>query len=268
MSLLPALPALRILRRDRRGSSAPVVVETADGAHLVKLRGAAQGTGSLVSEVIVAGLADALGLPVPPRRIIALAPDTPTDDRNDELADLLDASVGENLGFRYLPAARHFHLGELDRVGADFAAQVRWLDWLVQNPDRTPSNPNILVDGPRFWLIDHGAALRFQHDWPAVTERTPHQDDTGRPHLFDGLADRIRDWDPLLTAAISRSILEDAVDQVPESFLQPLLPTDATPEMLRRRRAAYVAYLRKRLDGPRPFHAPPASGAVGRPPVT
>jgi len=40
---LPAADVLRVLRRDQRGSSSPVVVETAEGQWLVKLRGAAQG---------------------------------------------------------------------------------------------------------------------------------------------------------------------------------------------------------------------------------
>src|SRR5262245_61167283 len=125
---------VRVLRRDRRGSSSPVVVETTDGEWILKLRGAAQGTAALVAEVIVGGIADRLGLPVPERRVLRLAPDTPTDDRNDELADLLNASRGENLGFRFLDRARTPRPEEIARVSADFASQVRWLDWLVMNP--------------------------------------------------------------------------------------------------------------------------------------
>jgi hypothetical protein len=257
VSLLPTLPVLRVLRRDRRGSSAPVVVETSGGLHLLKLRGAAQGAGALVAEVIVAALADHLGLPVPARRVLTLAPDAPTDDRNDELADVLHASIGDNLGFRYIAAARPFHPGELERISPDFASQVRWLDWLVMNPDRSLANPNILVDGPRFWLIDHGAALHFQYDWASVTEESPGQPGPTHPHLFDAAATRLAEWDPLLTAMLSRAVLGHVVGQVPLSFLGPLLPTGSPPGEVERRRAAYVAYLRKRLDGPRPFQSRP-----------
>jgi hypothetical protein len=230
-----------------------VVVETTAGEQVVKLRGAAQGTASLVAEVLVAAIADRLHLPVPPHRLITLSPDTPTDDRNDELADLLGASIGENLGFRFLPAARPLQAGDLSRVPRDFAAQVRWLDWLVLNPDRRPENPNILVDGPRFWLIDHGAALPFHHDWSAVTEATPLRRELTSPHLFSARANDLPAWDPLLTALLTRESLAGAVAEVPDSFLQPLLPPGSTMAMLQRRRAAYQAFLWKRLQGPRDF---------------
>jgi len=260
LPLQPALPAIRVLRRDRRGSSSPVVVDTTDGTYVVKLRGAAQGTAALVAEVVVAALADVLHLPVPPRRVITLVRAQPTDDRNDELADLLVASVGENLGFRYLPSARPLRADELERVPLDFAAQVRWLDWLTMNSDRGPANPNILVDGSRYWLIDHGAALPFQHDWAAVTEAAPVRRAAPLPHVFDRLETDMRGWDPLLTAIVTRATLSEAVTLIPDSFLRPLLPAPATTDAAERRRSAYAAFLWKRLRGPRPF----AEGARGR----
>lgn len=257
LTLHSPIPALRVLRRDRRGDSSPVVVATAEGEYVVKLRGAAQGTSSLVAEVIVGALADRLGLPVPPRRTITLDAETPTDDRNDELADLLRASVGENLGFRHLPNARPVRDDDFARMSADFASQVRWLDWLTLNPDRTPRNPNLLADGVGFWLIDHGAALPFQHDWERVTEDTPMRPDFSAPHALDAAATRLAEWDPLLTALLSREVLADVVAQVPDSFLRPLLPGGASAEPLDRRRAAYAAVLWKRLRGPRSFTAIP-----------
>jgi hypothetical protein len=226
------------------------VVETAEGHYLLKLRGAAQGTSALVAEVIVGALADVLGLPVPERRIVALAPSVPADDANDELADLLAASHGENLGFRYLETARAFRPADLERVSTDFASQVRWLDWLTLNPDRTPANPNLLVDGRRFWLIDHGAALPFHHDWAAVTEQTPLRREAPHEHLFEAAATRLVEWDPLLASLLTRERLTDAVAEVPASFLEPLLAPGSPADALARRRAAYVAFLWKRLRGP------------------
>lgn len=41
-------PIFRILNAQRRGNSRPLLVETAAGLQVVKLRGAAQGTGPLV----------------------------------------------------------------------------------------------------------------------------------------------------------------------------------------------------------------------------
>jgi HipA-like protein len=253
------LPALRVLRRDRRGSSSPVVIETPDGDYVVKLRGAAQGTAALVAEIVVAALADTLALPVPSRRIITIGASQLTDDRNDELADLLDASVGDNLGFRYLPTARPLQPWDLATIPLDFAAQVRWLDWLIMNPDRGPGNPNILVDGSRYWLIDHGAALPFQHDWQAVTETSPLRAAPAIPHVFDGITTHLAEWDPLLTALVTREALAETVALIPDSFLRPLLPPPWTAEAAERRRLAYAAFLWKRLGGPRPFGAVPTA---------
>jgi hypothetical protein len=230
-----------------------VIVETAAGQYFAKLRGAAQGTAALVAEVLVAELADRIGLPVPARRVVTFGPDLPTDDRNDELADLLAASRGENLGFQFLPAARPFVAADLGMVSGDFAAHVRWLDWLVLNPDRSPANPNIMVEGRRLWLIDHGAALPFHHDWAAVTEATPLRAPLAVPHVLESAVRELRDWDEILTRSLSREAVEQSVAAIPDSFLQPLLPNGAGPEGLGRRRAAYSTFLWQRLSGRHDF---------------
>jgi hypothetical protein len=263
------LTATRVLAADRRGSSWPVLVETPAGRRLVKLRGAAQGTGPLVAEVIVAGLAEALGLRVPARSVVVLARGAASDDRHQELRDLLAASAGENLGFVVLAGAYEAGPSDLAGVDAAEAAAVLWLDRLVMNPDRTARNPNILCWKDQLWLIDHGAALRFQYDWPAVTEATPRSPGAGRePHLFEAAA-RLPDWpawDELCAGRITRVVLEAAVAEVPASFLAPLLPAAARAdaaaeaEAARRRRAAYVAFLWKRLQPPRAFVSPAPVG--------
>jgi hypothetical protein len=271
------IPIERVLQSPRRGSSRPILAHTAEGPHLVKLRGAAQGVGALVAEVVAASLARRLGLPVLPHRLVTLSPTTPTDDHDDELADLLAASHGLNLATPMLCDARDASADDClcDTSNADTCdltptqrAQTLWLDRLLLNPDRTRRNPNILLHDGRAYLIDFGAALRFQYDWSQVTEQTPLSVGTTRePHLFDHLT-QSPDWPTIdLTCAdlITRDALHAALALVPDAFLSPLLPADlrAAPppllqESLRRRRAAYVAFLWKRLKLPRPFaHEPP-----------
>ena len=139
-------------------------------------------------------------------------------------------------------------------MNRDDAAAIVWLDGLVMNPDRTPRNPNLMWWRNRLWLIDHGAALGFQYAWSSVSESS-----TGlpmvahEPHL---LRDRVTDldaWDDIFAARLTREVIEDAVLQVPDEFLVPLLPASETPTALSlsRRRAAYVAFLWKRLKAPR-----------------
>jgi hypothetical protein len=242
--------ARRLLRADRRGSSWPVVLETDAGLFYTKLRGVAQGPTTLIAELIVGALADALGLSVPARILIDLPPELPTDDRNDELADLVQASAGFNLGFQLLPDVRDFRPGELDLVAADLASAIVWLDGLVLNPDRTSRNPNLLWSHGQLWLIDHGACLGFHHDWTGVTEAAPRA--RGFPigdHLLAGRATRLPELDQTLAEALDRPVLEAVVQGVPEEFLA----ATPGPFPVSRRRAAYVGFLRKRLRPPRPF---------------
>src|SRR5262249_34934105 len=102
MSALPRARIKRILRRERNASTSPVVAETDAGECFIKLRGTAQGPLSLVAEIIVAELAETIGLNVPSRALVTLETDTPSDDKNDELAQLLEFSRGLNLGFHLL----------------------------------------------------------------------------------------------------------------------------------------------------------------------
>src|SRR5262249_25503261 len=136
---------LSVLAAIRYGSSWPVVVRSAAGEFVTKLRGAAQGTAPLVAEIIVAELATALGLPVPERVLIALDADVPSDDRNDELSDLLARSRGVNLGFRLLPGATDLGPHQSASIDPRLASGILWLDGLVMNADRTARNPNILL---------------------------------------------------------------------------------------------------------------------------
>jgi hypothetical protein len=254
----------RISSAGRRGSSRPLVVETKAGARLVKLRGAAQGTGPLVAEIIVAELAEALGLFVPPRSLVELPAEIETADWDDELADLLAASVGLNLAFDYLAGARELAAADVERVEPATRAAILWLDRLVLNPDRSPRNPNILWWSGHLWLIDHGAALGFQYDWRSVSEASPLE--AGLPpeaHLFESTVsvEELRAVDDALAVRLTREIIQAAVDLVPESFLLPLVDTSSNEERelarrIERRRAAYAAFLWKRLQPPRLFLIP------------
>lgn len=245
----PSFVVRRVRARLRSGSTSPVVVETDAGRFVAKLRGAAQGPSALVAEVVVAELAERLGLPVPERALLELAPDVATDDRNDELADLLAASVGQNVGFRWLDGATVPSAAELARIDDEFAVRVLWLDGLVLNADRTPSNPNVLLSRGQPWLIDHGAALTFQHDWAHVSEQSPRAPYEHSTHLFGARRAALGRYDAALARVLSREVLAEVLASVPDSFL-----ADRPPEWPpARARAAYVAFLWKRLRAPRPF---------------
>jgi hypothetical protein len=224
-----------------------VVVETAAGSFVTKLRGAAQGLPALIAEIIAAELAERLGLPVPERVLIELDEASERSDKNDELGDLLDRSRGENLGFRLLVGGRDFRLG--DKVDVEFERRVLWLDGLIQNPDRTSANPNVLIWNRQPWLIDHGAAFPFQYDWTSVTEASPRASYDFSHHLFGSRTSELATIDAELGMRLTRDVLASAAGLVPRGFFETLYPQ----ETAERSAAAYQAFLWKRLKAPRPF---------------
>jgi hypothetical protein len=235
-----------------RGSTWPVLVDVGERKLLVKLRGTAEGVLPLIAEIIVGALADALALATPERYLVELPPNVPTDDPHEELRDLLARSVGLGLGFRFLDGFRNVTVADAGRIAPELAARIVWLDALVQNPDRTAKNPNLMIKAGRIWLIDHGAALAFHHDWRSVTEQAPR--DAGHfvtDHLLQVTSEQLQAVDAALAPKISRDTLEQALAQVPDDFLGAV-----SGEPPARQRAAYVAYLTKRLRAPRPFIAP------------
>jgi len=258
------LHARRVLAADKRGSSWPVLVETAeDGAlapQFTKLRGAAQGTGALVAEVIVAKLAESLGLRVPERTLVHLPTSVESLDENDELADLLRASAGVNLGFAFLDNASGFvPATDVARLSDEEAAAILWLDGLVANPDRTARNPNLLWQDEMLWLIDHGAALGFQYALPHVAADAARRPYTLRdPHLLQSRVPDVAVYDAGLAARITPDVVARAMAEVPDEFLAPLIAADGA-ETVATRRDAYVDYLTRRLEAPRPFLAPVAA---------
>ena len=157
----------------REGGSLPAIVEADNlGTYVMKFRGAGQGPLALVAEIIAGELARRLGLRVPELVLAGLDPRIGVSEPDSEIQDLLRASEGLNLGVDFLPGSFGF-----DPLGwtaePEFASQVLWFDALVQNVDRTWRNPNLLVWHRDIWLIDHGAALYFHHNWPTADPKRP-----------------------------------------------------------------------------------------------
>ena len=89
-----------------------------------------------------------------------------------EIRELLRASAGLNLGLDYLPGALNFDPAAGAAAGPGrWPRAIVWFDAFVTNVDRTPRNPNMLCWHKRLWLIDHGAALYFHHDWADTSSR-------------------------------------------------------------------------------------------------
>ncbi|MBX3031666.1 MAG: aminotransferase class I and II [Chloroflexi bacterium] len=239
---MPRWIATRYATPLREGGSLPAVVATDDGDWVVKFRGAGQGPGALIAEVVAGSIGQVLGLPIPELALVEVTPDLGRAEPDPEIRELLERSPGTNAALRFLPGALPYRPGVSEPPDPARAADIVWFDALVTNIDRTPRNPNILVRGDGAWLIDHGAALYVQHTWrdPDAHARRPFTQ--AAEHVLLPVAGSIEDADERLAPLLDRTVLEGILARVPDDWL-------SVP------RERFVDYLDRRLDAPRPFVA-------------
>jgi HipA-like protein len=201
----------------REGGSLPGLVEADNlGTYVLKFRGAGHGSLALVAEIIVGELARSLGLRVPELALAWLDPRIAASEPDQEIQDLLRASEGLNLAVDFLPGSAGFDpLGWT--VDAEFASEVLWFDALVQNVDRTWRNPNLLVWHGDIWLIDHGAAFYFHHDWSARSA-DPAKPFDARQHVLRDRATKLSDAHDKLAPLITEAMLADITADVPAEW--------------------------------------------------
>ncbi|HVE25702.1 MAG TPA: HipA family kinase [Sporichthya sp.] len=239
---LPLRVATRYVAPLREGGSLPGLMEADDlGTYVVKFRGAGQGPKVLVAEVICSGLARALDLPVPELVAIDLDPALSPGEPDEEIQELLRASVGLNLGVDYLPGALDFDPADIDG-DVTLSGRVMWFDALIQNADRSWRNPNMLHWHGRLVLIDHGAALVFHHDWSRAADSVARPYPVGE-HALVRFTPDVSAAAEACTPLLTDEVLREVVSAVPDAWLQ--TEPDRSPEELR---AAYVTRLRARLE--------------------
>ena len=125
---LRSVAAIRYVTPLREGGSLPGLVEADDdGLYVVKFRGAGQGLGALVAEVIVGELARRLGLLVPELVEVDLDPALGAAEPDPEIQDLITGSAGSNLGVDFLPGALPYTPGGPWRPDERLAADIVWL---------------------------------------------------------------------------------------------------------------------------------------------
>ncbi len=239
----------------REGGSLPAVIDTHGGGLFVaKFRGAGQGVKALIAELIAGILARHAGLPTPEPALIEIPDSFGRTEPDPEIQDLLRASHGVNIGARYLDGAFNFDgNAAADYITPELAAKIVWFDAFVSNPDRTHRNPNLMIWERNPYLIDHGAALYAQHDWPSVDDartRSPFQ--LIKDHVLLSQSGDIDAADSQLAPLMSADAIRAAVDSIPDELLTDAsIKSDfATPADARDR---YAKYLTLRASLPRAF---------------
>jgi hypothetical protein len=228
----------------REGGSLPAIAEADDEfLYVLKFRGAGQGVKSLIAELIGGEIARALGLKIPEIVFANLDTAFGRTEPDEEIQDLLKASVGLNLGLHYLSGSITYD-PVVTPLPPLLASQIVWLDCLLTNVDRTARNTNMLIWNKELWLIDHGACLYFHHSWVNWEEQAKRPFAIIKDHVLLPRASELEEVDkvyrPLLTPERIRAI----VGLVPDEWLESASPEGPAAD----KREVYVQFLLTRLE--------------------
>ncbi|WPV66569.1 HipA family kinase [Chitinophaga sp. LS1] len=227
----------------REGGSLPAIAEADDGfLYVLKFRGAGQGIKALVAELIGGEIARALGLKMPEIVFANLDSAFGRTEPDEEIQDLLKASVGLNLGVHYLSGAVTYD-PVVTKIDPELASRIVWMDCLLTNVDRTPRNTNMLMWHRELWLIDHGASLYFHHSWNNWEESAKKPFVQVKDHVLLPQANMIAEADTQLKAILTPEKIRGIVNLIPDVWLQEW-PTGESPDDVRQ---VYYNFLTTRL---------------------
>lgn len=233
--------ATRYVTPLREGGSLPAIVDASDaGQYVLKFRGAGQGVRTLIAEAVCAEVGRSLGLRVPELALIEVDRALGRNEPDSEIRELLRKSVGLNVGLDYLPGSVTFDPTVGPAPSTEEASEIVWFDAFITNVDRTPRNPNLLCWHRALYLIDHGAALYFHHDWRDVETKARTPFTAIRDHVLLPWAKDLASADRRLRPRLSRGVFEGILASLPDDWFAGDPPQD--------QRAAYVDYLAWRLE--------------------
>lgn len=243
LPVIRSVTATRYVTPLREGGSLPAIVEADDdGLYVLKFRGAGQGPKALVAELLAGEIGRALGLPVPEIVLVALDPVLGRNEPDFEIRSLIQTSGGTNLGIDFLPGSLGFVPANRKQVDPMLASAIVWFDAYVTNVDRTARNPNMLLWHKQLWLIDHGAALYFHHQWNDVAHQGRSPFSQVRDHVLLPVASQLSHVAQTLHARLTPELLAAVVDAIPVDWLVP----EAGMEDTAAQRAAYRTFLQAR----------------------
>jgi hypothetical protein len=240
---LRTVNVMRYVTPLREGGSLPAIAEADDDfLYVLKFRGAGQGVKALIAELIGGEIARLLGFRVPELVFANLDTAFGRSEPDEEIQDLLKASVGLNLALHYLSGAITYD-PVLTTVDEKLASQIVWLDCLLTNMDRTPRNTNMLMWHKELWLIDHGAALYFHHSWHNWEEQAKRPFTLIKDHVLLPQASELEAVDAEFRAILTPERIRAVVNLVPDEWLT----AGGIEETASERREVYARFLELRL---------------------
>lgn len=233
---------MRYITPLREGGSMPAIAEADDEfLYVLKFKGAGQGHKALISEIIGAEIARAIGLKVPELVYAKLDEAFGRTEPDEEIQDLLKASVGLNLALHYLSGAITFD-PTVNKIDSLLASKIVWLDCLLTNMDRTARNTNMLIWHKELWLIDHGASLYFHHSWQNWQEQAKKPFVLVKDHVLLPEANDLQNVDHNLKAILTPQLIDDILALIPDEWLDETIFATSNAQ-----RDAYALFLNTRI---------------------
>lgn len=227
----------------REGGSLPAIAEADDDFfYVIKFRGAGQGKKALIAELIGAEIARTVGLKVPEIVFAKLDEAFGRTEPDEEIQDLLRASVGLNLGLHYLSGSITFDPAVLN-IDPELASKIVWLDCLLTNVDRTSRNTNMLIWYKELWLIDFGASLYFHHSWHNWKEQAAKPFLLVKDHVLLPLASELEKVNDEFKTILSKELIRDIISLIPDEWLE----DEQEFKSVKEHREAYIEFLETRI---------------------
>ncbi|MEO8719790.1 MAG: HipA family kinase [Ginsengibacter sp.] len=234
---------IRYITPLREGGSLPAIAEADDEfLYVIKFSGAGQGKKALVAELVGAEIARALGLKVPEIVFANLDAAFGRTEPDEEIQDLLKASVGLNLGLHYLSGSITYEPA-VSPIDPKLASQIVWLDCLLTNVDRTAKNTNMLIWYKELWLIDFGASLYFHHSWHNWKEHAEDPFVLVKDHVLLPQASQLDLVDTEFKSVLTKKVIENIIAIIPEDWLA----DETTFKSIEENRQAYIDFLMTRI---------------------
>lgn len=232
----------------REGGSLPAITEADDGfLYVVKFRGAGQGSKALIADLLGGEIARACGFKIPEIVFAILDESFGRTEPDEEIQDLLKASVGLNLGLHYLSGAITYDPA-VTVLSSLMASRIVWLDAFLMNVDRTARNTNMLTWRNELWLIDHGASLYFHHGSSSLTaigwkEAALNPFPLIKDHVLLWKSFELEEADAAMKQLLTPEKLSSIVSLVPDEWIQNEFgqTTDDTRNM-------YLGFLTERIN--------------------
>lgn len=228
----------------REGGSMPAIVKADDDfLYVLKFRGAGQGKRALIADLLGGEMARAIDMKVPELVFMHLDDSFGKTEPDEEIQDLLNFSVGLNLGLHYLSGSITYD-PIADQVDSLTASKVILLDSIISNIDRTAKNTNLLKWNKELWLIDHGASFYFHHNWPTWQDHLQRTFPLIKYHVLQKQANDLATAANTIKSSLNEQTLEDITLSIPTEWLEDE-SEEMTPDEMRE---AYKTFVLSRLN--------------------